>query len=104
VITLRTEQFVLDYLIDAIEDIEMKSNAAHHADPPSHLVKELLNYFSTPGREAFQKPHTDFYNVIAAIIKFVHVNVVSLDFYCPNVGPMSLLETIEDSVKKNRGS
>jgi hypothetical protein len=93
---MTVEDWVQTKLGDAI-DRRLLQNEATISGP---LTRELLSFIPQPGREAFQYPDTDEYNVIAAIMKFLCVEIFDRDFYCPiDPGAMELLTSIERSMR-----
>ena len=73
------EEFVDRKLGDALEDkIVIKEGKV--ALPPSDL---LLSLIPKPGKEAFNYPETDGYNITAAILQFLCRTLFDLEFYCP---------------------
>jgi hypothetical protein len=64
-------------------------------------IRRFLTCVSLPGQEASRCPDTDVYNVIAAIMKFLCIEIFDKDFYCPvEEGAMDFLNSILMSMKK----
>jgi len=93
---MSVEDWVQTKLGDAIEKRLLK-NEATISGP---LTRKLLSFIPQPGKEAFQYPDTDEYNVIAAIMNFLCIEIFDRDFYCPiEPGAMELLISIERSMR-----
>ncbi len=63
-------------------------------------IRRFLMLVSLPGEEASKCPDTDVYNVIAAIMKFLCIEIFDKDFYCPvEEGAMEYLNSILTSMR-----
>lgn len=93
---LRTiEDWVETNLGDDIHDRSMLKQRLHASN-----ARRFLTCVSLPGQEASRFPDTDVYNVIAAIMKFLCVEVFDKGFYCPiEKGGMEFLNSILKSMK-----
>jgi hypothetical protein len=79
------------------EAFDSKSTKITRLDP---RVRKLLSLIPQPGKEAFEYPDTDEYNVIAAIMKFLYLEIFTKDFYCPiERGHMNFLNSIKRSME-----
>ena len=90
------EEWVQTNLGDAIFDKALLKEQA----PLGLSAKKFLNLISHPGRDAFVLPETDEYNVIAAVIVFLHSEIFNIDFYCPlEPGAMDFIQSLEKSLE-----
>lgn len=63
-------------------------------------IRRFLALISLPGEEASRCPDTDVYNVIAAIMKFLCIEIFDKEFYCPiEEGAMDFLNSILTSMR-----
>jgi hypothetical protein len=63
-------------------------------------IRRFLKLVSLPGEEASRCPDTDVYNVIAAIMTFLCIEIFDKDFYCPvEEGAMDTLNSILMSMR-----
>jgi hypothetical protein len=91
---LAVEDWVQMQLTEAFDS---KSTKITRLDP---RVRKLLSLIPQPGKEAFEYPDTDEYNVIAAIMKFLYLEIFTKDFYCPiERGHMNFLNSIKRSME-----
>jgi hypothetical protein len=63
-------------------------------------IKRFLMLVSLPGKEASRCHDTDMYNVVAAIMKFLCIEIFDKDFYCPaEQGAMEFLNSLLMSMR-----
>ncbi|KAG0646475.1 hypothetical protein D0Z07_7533 [Hyphodiscus hymeniophilus] len=93
---LSVEAWVETKLGDAIED-----RAALSPVLLIPAMRKFLTWITAPGQDAFEYPDTDEFNIIAAIMLFLKMEVFDKDFYCPmGNGERSFLTSIETGMKK----
>jgi hypothetical protein len=89
------EDWVETNLGDDLHDRSILKQRIH----ASH-IRRFLMCVSSPGQEASRCPDTDVYNVIAAIMKFLCIEIFDKDFYCPvEGGAMEFLSSILMSMR-----
>lgn len=89
------ENWVQSTLGDAIEQ-----KFAEKSHPTNTKTKEFLTFIPQPGKEAFRYPDTDEYNIIAAIMRFLCIEIFEKDFYCPiGRGWMDFVISTEKSMR-----
>ena len=90
------EEWVQTRLGEALD----KRLAKEKATIPAITAKRFLSLIPQPGKEAFKYPDTDEYNVIAAIIRFLCIEIFDRDFYCPiDPGALEFLNSVERSMR-----
>jgi hypothetical protein len=81
------------------DEIHARSIFKQRSLEASH-IRRFLKLISLPGKEASRCPDTDVYNVIAAIMKFLCIEIFDKDFYCPvEQGAMDYLNSILMSMR-----
>lgn len=84
------EEWVQTNLGDALDD-----RAILKVGFNSHSAAAILSLISPPGKIAFQIPSTDEYNVIAAIMQFLCLEIFDKEFYCP-MGELKLVADLQE--------
>ena len=92
---MMVEDWVQSKLGDAIEQ-----KFAEKAILSNPMTRKFLSFIPQPGKDAFRYPDTDEYNVIAAIMRFLCIEIFDKDFYCPiEEGAIEFLTSIERNMR-----
>ena len=93
-ICIAVEEWVQTKLGDGIEQRSALEAESFASKMPA--IRKFLALIPQPGYDAFGYPDTDEFNVTAAIMHFLKVEIFDKDFYCPiEGGAMDFLTSIE---------